>query len=144
MMKSKKIPMWRRLGLPGPIRQWVNGKRTCPYRLYRIWLYILWRTSHSPGFRRLKDFKYYAHVTLCDEWRNFEAFWFWAHLTGYRDDLSIDRIDGRKGYCPENCRWATHSEQMKNRHYTDAFREACRRNWLKAMAAIEARRNARK
>ena len=51
-----------------------------------------------------------------------------------------DRIDRRKGHCPENCRWATHSEQNKSRHYTGSFFEACRRNWLKAMAEQEAKR----
>lgn len=46
------------------------------------------------------------------------AFWFWAMLTGYRDDLTIDRIDWRKGYCHENCRWATRAEQNRNRHWS--------------------------
>ncbi len=81
-----------------------------------------------------------AEVLACDEWRDFAAFHFWAILAGYRDDLTIDRIDRRKGNCPENCRWATHSEQNKSRHYTGSFFEACRRNWLKAMAEQEAKR----
>jgi hypothetical protein len=59
---------------------------------------------------------------MCDEWRcSFAAFWFWAWLNGYRDDLTIDRIDGSKGYCPENCRWATRSEQNRNRRYSEAL-----------------------
>ena len=92
---------------------------------------------------RDRNIKYYAHVTICDEWRSFEAFHFWAILAGYRDDLTIDRIDRRKGYCPENCRWATLSEQNKNRHYTEAFYEACRRNGAKASAARWAKKGAR-
>ena len=139
----KKIPLWKRLGLPGPLRQRVNGKYTNPYRLYRIWAEVRKRTSRRPSFLRDRKMKYYAHVTMCDEWRSFEAFYFWAILAGYRDDLTIDRIDWRKGYCPENCRWATYSQQASNCHRdTEAYREACRRKGAKGNAAQKARRRA--
>ena len=139
--KKKKIPMWRLLGLPGPLKYYRNRPR-----LYRIWemMRIRGGVRAEEYFKRQKDYKYYTHVTVCEEWREFPPFWFWAHLTGYRDDLTIDRIDGSKGYCPENCRWATLSEQNKNRHYTDAFREAAQRNLAKANAVLWAKREARR
>ena len=39
----------------------------------------------------------------------------WAHSNGYKDDLTIDRIDNDKGYLPSNCRWITIAEQQQNR-----------------------------
>ena len=54
-------------------------------------------------------------VSVCAEWKVFNAFCKWAMSNGYKDGLSIDRIDNSKGYAPENCRWATPQEQTDNR-----------------------------
>jgi hypothetical protein len=54
-------------------------------------------------------------IRVCAEWERFEPFKAWALSNGYREELSLDRIDGRLGYSPDNCRWATPLEQMQNR-----------------------------
>lgn len=38
----------------------------------------------------------------------------WAIENGYAENLTIDRKDNDKGYCPDNCRWATKKEQNLN------------------------------
>lgn len=61
-------------------------------------------------------------ITVCDEWKNketgFQNFYDWAIHNGYTDELTIDRIDVAKGYCPENCRWITMDEQANNKNNT--------------------------
>lgn len=52
-------------------------------------------------------------ITVCSRWQKFENFY---EDMGKRPTAkhTIDRIDGTKGYAPDNCRWATPKEQQRN------------------------------
>ena len=66
-------------------------------------------------------YEYYGGkgVRICDEWmESFDNFYHWAILNGYREGLSIDRINVNGNYSPDNCRWVTMKEQTKNRTNT--------------------------
>lgn len=58
-------------------------------------------------------------INVCDEWLNdFFTFQQWAFENGYRDDLTIDRINNDGNYEPSNCRWADIKTQCNNRRTT--------------------------
>ena len=84
-------------------------------RLLRIWRAMLHRCYKETD----EHYDYYGGrgIKVCDDWHNFETFQEWALANGYADNLTIDRLDGNKDYCPENCSWATMTVQ--NNHKSD-------------------------
>jgi len=82
-------------------------------------LYGVWKTMKQRCYDRNKQ--HYAcyggrGIVVCDEWKDdFLAFYNWAMANGYKEGLSIDRIDVNGNYEPANCRWVSHIEQCNNR-----------------------------
>ena len=81
-------------------------------RLYAIWDNMRSRCNNSNN-PKYKDYGGRG-ISVCQEWDDFSTFKEWALENGYRDNLSIDRIDVNGGYSQENCRWATQKDQSRN------------------------------
>ena len=68
------------------------------------------------------DFKFYGAKGIKTKWNSFGSFhsdmWlsFKKHVSKYGiQNTTLDRLNVRKDYCKENCRWATRQEQSINR-----------------------------
>jgi len=79
-------------------------------RTYGIWQAFKDRCNNP----NRKDYKYYGGkgVTYDPAWESFENFL--ADMGEAPKGLTLDRIDGNKGYSKSNCRWATRNQQTYN------------------------------
>ena len=94
--------------------------RKCKHGHSGTRLYKKWRHMHdrceNPNNRK---FAIYGGngITVCPEWSGKQGstnFIKWALENGYKDGLTIERIDGTKGYSPDNCIWASYTVQNNN------------------------------
>lgn len=78
--------------------------------------YISWASMWSRCTNSNRNtWKYYGGrgITVCNQWKRFDNF---VDDMGERPaGKSLDRINTNGNYEPNNCRWATASEQMRNR-----------------------------
>lgn len=57
-------------------------------------------------------------IKVCEEWKDYTKFAEWARNNGFREDLTIERVDVNGDYCPDNCTWIPLSKQARNRRTT--------------------------
>ncbi len=85
-----------------------HGKRNT--RTYSIWRAMITR-CHNPNTAAFRAYGAKG-IQVCTRWRKFENFL--ADMGECPQGLTIDRINGKCGYEPGNCRWATYQEQSDN------------------------------
>lgn len=79
----------------------------------------LYGVYHNMKYRcynkNMKEFHNYGGkgIRMCDEWlgeNGYSNFKKWAFENGYKEGLTIDRIDSNGNYCPDNCQWISKGE----------------------------------
>jgi hypothetical protein len=87
-----------------------NLSRTRLYKEY----HGMKKRCYNKNARSYKDYGKKG-IVMCKQWLDdFVQFYEWALANGYSDGLTIERIDIRQNYCPENCKWIPIGEQAKN------------------------------
>lgn len=116
----------------------------CDSSLYKIWGSMIQRcvNPNSGGYENYGG----RGIGVCERWRkSFVAF---KEDMGDRptDQHSLDRIDNNAGYCKENCRWSTKSEQARNTRQNRNFSidgetltlaEWCERHSIKRATVVD-------
>lgn len=94
------------------------GKSNKKHGMFGTRLYNIWADMKKRCYdKQDRAYKHYGArgISVCKEWYDFENFNKWANNSGYRDNLTLDRIDVNKDYAPYNCKWSTWEEQQNNR-----------------------------
>jgi hypothetical protein len=86
----------------------ANGKLS---PTYNSWIAMKRRCSDSTR----KNYEEYGGrgITYCERWKSFDNFL--TDMGERPEGMTLDRKDTNGNYEPGNCRWATASQQIRNR-----------------------------
>ena len=91
---------------------------TTDHPLYSTWRSMRGRCSNP----NLDAYPWYGAkgITVCDRWNSFTNF---VEDMGERPEgFTLDRINSDQDYSPSNCRWASVTDQLRNRILTNPMR----------------------
>jgi hypothetical protein len=124
-------------------------KRNTIHGRYKSDEYVTWKAMKSRCYSRTrKQYRDYGGrgIRVCDRWLEPNGQGFLNFLEdmgpmpqGARYTIERDRVN--ENYCPENCRWATYTEQARNRrsniNLAHNNKTQCLKDWAKDIGISE-------
>ena len=89
-------------------------KHNTKNKLYAVWNSMKQRCNNHKS----QKYKIYGArgIKVCNEWNeSYDSFRKWALDSGYKEGLTLDRINVNGNYEPNNCRWVTYEVQNSNK-----------------------------
>jgi hypothetical protein len=93
------------------VRQKNHGD--CGTKLYNSWRGMKQRCYDSS---QKSYHATYKSIEVCGDWLRYAPFKEWAISNGYKEGLTIERINPKGDYEPSNCEWITKGENSRRRN----------------------------